>query len=66
MQMYNCPTCWNTVVDEMSVDEMSVDEMSVDELSQNLPPSVCLYPYHQAPYNETQKLFIGGSTGTIQ
>jgi len=40
--MYNCPTRWYTVVDEMSVDEMSVDEvsyrldeMSVDELSWN-------------------------------
>src|SRR6218665_2748960 len=31
--MYNCPTRWYTVVDEMSVDEMSVDEMSVDEVS---------------------------------
>ena len=31
--MYNCPTRWYTVVDEMSVDEMSVDEMSVDEMS---------------------------------
>ena len=26
--MYNCPTRWYTVVDEMSVDEMSVDEVS--------------------------------------
>jgi len=26
--MYNCPTSWYTVVDEMSVDEMSVDELS--------------------------------------
>src|SRR6218665_1644845 len=26
--MYNCPTRWYTVVDEMSVDEMSVDELS--------------------------------------
>jgi len=25
--MYNCPTRWNTVVDEMSVDEVSVDEL---------------------------------------
>ena len=31
--MYNCPVCWYTVVDEMSVDEMSVNEMSVDEKS---------------------------------
>ena len=24
--MYNCPTRWYTVVDEMSVDEMSVEK----------------------------------------
>jgi len=26
--MYNCPTRWYAVVDEMSVDEMSVDKVS--------------------------------------
>ena len=26
--MYNCPTLWYTVVDELAVDEMSVDELS--------------------------------------
>jgi len=33
--MYNCPTRWYRVVDEMSVDKMSVDEVSFDELSWN-------------------------------
>ena len=31
--MYNCPTRWYTVADEMSVDEMAEDEKSVDKVS---------------------------------
>jgi len=34
--MYNCPTRWYTVVDEMSVDEMSVDELSWNRIRDGL------------------------------